>query len=771
MAEKENLQEVKQLLLDIQTLQRRLGREQLNISTNEASKNINTLKQLLDSLRKDIDNMGGSFGDLYGTLKGITSEIKGQNSAINKARQSFRKITSITEKLRNDELQISELNEKELKSLEEQIKLEQQRAKDSADQILEQERIDKKVQDILNKQIEQGKFEKGSIEAKKAQFAIIQRELGTREDISEEAKAVVLAAYDYNAAGEEGLNIYEELLEKTKERLKEEERIADSAAGGYQSLSKVVKSIPGLSGLSGPFEKAAEASAKAEKAKPGSGFAAGAEVLKESAVGALTSFTGLVGIFNIFKNILFEVSGQVTEFSKSMNVSSTEAQAFREELQAAAMASGDITKTTKGLAKSFGELQKSAGVTRGFTMDQIKLQSTLVKKVGLQSDDAAKLVELGRINGLTQNEVLSSITSQTNALFEQEAIQLDNRDILSEVAQINGQLAANYANNPQAIAKAVVATRRLGLSLSAAKDATEGLLDFEESITSEVQAELLLGRELNLDRARGLALQGKSAEAAEELAKNFGTLKDFQSLNVLQQNALAKSMGMTSDELANVLLQQENLNKLSDGTKRKIQERANELRAEGKVAEANALLSRATNEEQANAQLMQLDAQQKFNAALDKAKDVFVSLIDSLPVLASVLGGIAAILGVMAVKAIITSVGLTGGLAAIGIGAALAGFGITRAMASSNKAEPVTVADKKETATGVSKFEDFEIRALPQDTIVTQGGTKLGRTEEMVKELRENNRLLKALHDKEGRVTMDSVRVGSALTLSSYKNG
>ena len=105
------------------------------------------------------------------------------------------------------------------------------------------------------------------------------------------------------------------------------------------------------------------------------------------------------------------------------------------------------------------------------------------------------------------------------------------------------------------------------------------VLDFETSIGTEMEAELLLGRDLNFDKARALALSGDAAGAAAEIRKQTGSSAQFGKLNVIQQEALAKAAGMTADELANSLRQEEQLNKLGANTKKQIQDRVKELKA------------------------------------------------------------------------------------------------------------------------------------------------------------------------------------------------
>ena len=50
-------------------------------------------------------------------------------------------------------------------------------------------------------------------------------------------------------------------------------------------------------------------------------------------------------------------------------------------------------------------------------------------------------------------------------------------------------------------------TKKLGLNLDTVAGIAESLLDFESSIEKQMEASVLLGRQLNLDKARELALQ------------------------------------------------------------------------------------------------------------------------------------------------------------------------------------------------------------------------------------------------------------------------
>jgi len=143
---------------------------------------------------------------------------------------------------------------------------------------------------------------------------------------------------------------------------------------------------------------------------------------------------------------------------------------------------------------------------------------------------------------------------------------------MKDVASASAATQLTTSKFSGGIGKAAFQARKLGLSFAQLNASGDALLDFESSIANEMEAELLLGRDLNLDKARMAALTGDQATLAQELAKNIGTSADFSKLNVLQQNALAKSMGMSRDELAETLIKQEAITKLGGDQSKSLDE-------------------------------------------------------------------------------------------------------------------------------------------------------------------------------------------------------
>ena len=426
---------------------------------------------------------------------------------------------------------------------------------------------------------------------------------------------------------------YNELyIDQLKEQLDSVENI-NKTTGLTGKLLKGITKIP----IVGQFLDAEDALKAANKAAAGGASKVGAMGAAFKSLGGnlaetfkdpLFSIGLLVKGFKMFLDLGFKADTEVTNLSRSMASSKEEATATRDRFIEIQNSGESLFETTTNLVAAQLELAGAFGTTKGFSESQLKDQVLLTKQMGLQAEEAAGIQQLAMSNGMTAREVTGSVIKQTAALSKQKGIQLDNQQIISDVAKVSGQLRLQYANNPKLIAKAVVQTKQLGLTLEQAAQAANSLLDFESSIENELSAELLTGKALNLERARGLALNGDAAGAAAEMAKQVGSAADFTKMNVIQQEALAKSVGMSADELANSLVTQENLAKLGSETKKQLEEKAEALRAEGKIDEANKLLASAGDEKQAQAALERISAQDKFNAAMEKLKSMLASIVE-----------------------------------------------------------------------------------------------------------------------------------------------
>lgn len=413
---------------------------------------------------------------------------------------------------------------------------------------------------------------------------------------------------------------------------KEEAQKLEKTLGLTGKMLKGVSKIPLIGDLV-DTEEALQAATRAAQNGAGSIGAMGAAIgsLGKSLLTSLMDPVAIIGLlikgFQKLVELGFAADKEATDLSRSMAISKDQAFALRDRMVEIEKSSGNLLMTTKNQVAAQLELAEAFGATRGFTEKQIEDQVNLTKKIGLSADEAAGLQQLAMANGKTADDVVNATIKQTASLAKQTGIQLNNKKVLSEVAKVSGQLRLQYQNNPALIAKAVVQAQKLGITLEQAAKSSKHLLNFEESIEDQISAELLTGKQLNLERARLLALNGDVVGSMQEMLSQVGSAAEFSQMNVLQQEALAKAVGMTADELANSLVQQENLNKLGSNTKKQIQEQVKLLKEQGRTEEANQLMASLGSEEKAKAALEQLSAQETFNAAVEKLQSILGNIV------------------------------------------------------------------------------------------------------------------------------------------------
>lgn len=481
-------------------------------------------------------------------------------------------------------------------------------------------------------------------EANSKTLLSLQRQRGNAQDLllhatGEERVELLELLNTLYKAEDEARGLEEAFGEVTKENEK-----LNSNTKFFDTIGSTLSKIPIIGDIFGDgFSKAAENIREIE--------AEGGGIFEKINAGA-KAFDNI--ILTTLTTSLFSADSSTTNLAKQLAISKDSARDLRANFNAIAIDSGTAALNSQNLTEAFIQLGDEVGAVSGFNAEQIEQQGRLTNLVGLQAGEAAKLSEFGILNGETTRSQTTDILEQVKILEQETGIRLDGRKILAEVANINGQLGAQYGYNVQQLSRAVVQAQRLGLTLEDTKNIAGNLLDFESSITSELEAELLIGKNLNLEQARLLALQGDSAGAAAELAKQFGSAEEFSQLNVIQQESLAKAMGMSTDQLADSIRKQQVLSSLGV-------ESIKQLEKQGRLDE----LRGDANGELLLQQYEQQSASEKFANAVTKIQAAFGNLmegslgtvVDAMAGLADSAGLVYGMMGLMATVSLARTVG------------------------------------------------------------------------------------------------------------------
>lgn len=571
---------------------------------------------------------------------------------------------------------------------------------------------------------------------------------------------------------EQELKNTQKIIDKTKESLATADRIVEAhnaMIDGYQELIKQGEVL--VAGTK-------------KYANTSEGIVSTLKDIKN----LLNPFTA---IFDFIKKMAFAASDQVTRIQKGLVVSREEAYELRQGFNDAAVASGNIAVNTERMVAANAELGKQLGFNSRFSNDMNIEFIKLTKQIGLSDEAAGGLAKLSKATGMNFKDTKNVVLETTQRLSSQYGIQLDQKDILEEIGKISGQTLAMLKGNPKALAEAVAQARLLGTNLDTVKKQASALLDFETSIENELQAELITGRQFNLERARTASLTGDLTTTMKELNSQGIDFNNFSNMNVIAQEKVAAALGMQTDELSDQLLKQQYM---------------------GMSREQVAALA---GEEVAK-RLEALSAQDKFNLAMEKMQDVIGQivggplgqLVDLMATAfessAGLYGMILAIAGISlgktlaslatlalelelsAAGAIATASAISFGLAAVGI---IAGIAAMMGAFSSAQDEATSVGDLSYSKgkTIISTKEGGLFEPSPNDDIaVAPGiGDMINRPQQQTAVVQDNSVVVNAiaslndtmkgvkegvgqLYNKSGTIIMSGDRVGTALVKGNY---
>lgn len=502
----------------------------------------------------------------------------------------------------------------------------------------------------------------------------------------------------------------------------------------FGTLSDITKAIPGLQRFSEPFNIAAEASRKVaeqnvknqqlskaiatngigltkekirqlglEKELDGlAGTAAAAKarsLIKENeyqnsflagvkSLGpALTKAFGpmfiLLEVFEAFKGI----DKAIGDTAKQLGISYESSARLSREFNSIANDSNNVFVTTKGIHESFNQINAALGTNSVLNKELLLTQTELTKQAFYSVEAATQISKLSLATGKPAREITTQFLGQAKALNLTNKTAINEKTLLESIAKTSKATLITFAAQPGKLAEAAYQAKRVGLELNDIKAIQDSLLNIESSIAAEFEAEVITGKQLNLERARYYALTNNIAGVAQELSAQGIDQAKFAGMNLLQQESVAKAMGMSRDQMAEMLMDQTAMSKLSQVDGATAKEKYNNAVAMYGVAQANAMLGEKTLIDQ----MASASIQDRFLQSVEKLKEVFVTLAEPLiPVVSAfanafaylaqmpgLLTTISVLLAGMAARSIATAIASiftsSAALGPIGIAAGIAG--------------------------------------------------------------------------------------------------
>ena len=587
--------QIKKLNDQIQELNKQLGGKQIKIfdvkELNEAERVVKSLRQELQDATKDISGIASGF-------KNVVQEMQKTSKPLADAKKSFNALSGLAQKLQNDQVGINKLSKKELISIQDKIKAEKENQKTLYTNL--KQKYD--ANDLSNREL------------------------------------AALVEIEGTLANENVL--YNDLLTTAKKRLAEEEKISDAMGLGGAMIGGLKSALDKL-GMGGLVDQlgikdAEDAMSKVadEVTKGGTEtttFGGKVQILK-AGIGSLgksmmKNLTDPLALAKFIGDQLIDaikgVDSGAGDLAKNLNMSYNEALTTRKEFARQANESGNVFVTTKGIQETQMAINNALGTSVVLAGENAIAFTEMRDMAGFTNEELIGINNISLATGKSMNDITGEFMAQAKMSAIQNGVLLNEKSLLKDIGKVSAATTLSFAKNPKLIGEAVATAKALGMEMSKVEGIADSLLDFESSIENELQAELLLGKNINLEKARQAALNNDLATVAKEISEQAGSAAEFTAMNRIRQDALAKSVGMNRDTLAETLFVQE---QLAGATGDEAKEKEKLLNA--RIKEVGLAQATAELEKDGIEGLREQNSQaEKFEAIMMKIKDVFVQLV------------------------------------------------------------------------------------------------------------------------------------------------
>jgi len=286
--------------------------------------------------------------------------------------------------------------------------------------------------------------------------------------------------------------------------------------------------------------------------------------------------------------------------------------------------------TIDGVYNSVLALGKEMGSVHLASESLVKTTALLKAQLGVAEEDSA---------GFFRNMAAvskSTMQAQENMAYIAQdmaaAAGVPLPDIMRDIAKMSGVTLTMVSRVPNQILRASIEARRMNTSLGEMAKSGREILNFSDNINAEMEASVLLGRSINLQRARQLAYNRDLVGSTKEILRITRNI-NFENLDVFQQEAFARATGKSVEELLKMVQAEKQWDaaRRSSDPKIKAQIEAydkllkmNETQSKDRAKDIGLMVQQQANQQRLTA------ITNKWNEVVAQAASVFLPVIDAL---------------------------------------------------------------------------------------------------------------------------------------------
>jgi hypothetical protein len=343
-------------------------------------------------------------------------------------------------------------------------------------------------------------------------------------------------------------NITKDMLETYRESANAAERMKDSVHDMTDALQKMLKLTDLQSRIFGESaNKFGELSTKAGN-------------LYTTTRNLIDPATFYFELLSRSVDRFIELDNAALKFRESTGFLSSQTKDVENNIRVASRDLSQFGVTAEVAGESAEKLANAFGDVSIANKDNIEYVALMKQNLGIAAEDSVNVLQSFMGIGAMSPQIARETAGAAASLAKAAGVPFGM--IMKDVSKPSSEVRALLRGSVDALIKGAIEAKRLGTSLELVGKAAAGMLDFQTSISDEMEASVLFGKDINLQRARELSYAGDLKGFAKEQSRLLKEAGDVSKMDYFQRMGIAKALGMTVEEMDKMNAKQQELNKL-----------------------------------------------------------------------------------------------------------------------------------------------------------------------------------------------------------------
>jgi hypothetical protein len=304
----------------------------------------------------------------------------------------------------------------------------------------------------------------------------------------------------------------------------------------------------------------------------GAGFKSIGGIISK-AFGPVTIIITAVKFVKMIVDQMFKASQETADFASNFLMSRTAArELYNDSFKLVAnynqmeMSEGRTVILREDMLKAHEAINNELGLSMNLmtglgeaTGQDVAEVGKLMKHFGLSEKAAGKVFIQAQATGRSVKDYAKDMYGDLALMSAKTGVQVDFNKLINEATGVSGRLRHNLGGTVDNIAKSLFQAKLMGIELNNMQVNAMGLLDIESSLRKEIELEALLGKEIDGDNLRKIAMHGSELDLISAIMRETRHLGGFLNMNRMQQEAFASYAGMSADNIIDIIYNQKEM--------------------------------------------------------------------------------------------------------------------------------------------------------------------------------------------------------------------